>query len=94
MNYIVDAYLMIAASALSSSTVVRSLAGAAFPLFASQMYEKLNPRWATTLLGCIALVMVPIPVVLIKFGPRLRAQSKYAPSGPLVKKEVVGEDEV
>lgn len=40
--------------------------GAGFPLFATQMYEKLNPRWASTLLGCIALLMLPIPTVLIK----------------------------
>lgn len=79
-NYIVDVYLMISASALSSSTVVRSLFGAGFPLFARQMYETLNPRWASTVLGLIALAMVPIPVVLIKFGPTLRAMSKYAPT--------------
>ncbi|KDQ13828.1 hypothetical protein BOTBODRAFT_361706 [Botryobasidium botryosum FD-172 SS1] len=80
MNYIVDAYLRVAASALAASTVVRSLFGAGFPLFANQMYEKLNPRWASTLLGLIALLMVPIPFVLIKFGPALRAKSKYAPT--------------
>ena len=53
-NYTIDAYLAVAASALSAMTVVRSLFGAAFPLFATQMYETLNPRWASTLLGCIA----------------------------------------
>ncbi|KDQ13833.1 hypothetical protein BOTBODRAFT_188299 [Botryobasidium botryosum FD-172 SS1] len=80
MNYIVDAYLRVAASALAANTVVRSLFGAGFPLFANQMYEKLNPRWASTLLGCIALLLVPIPFVLIRFGPRLRMKSKYAPT--------------
>lgn len=45
-------------------TVVRSTFGAAFPLFAHQMYEALNPRWASTLLGFVALAMVPIPFVL------------------------------
>ncbi|KAJ2924999.1 hypothetical protein H1R20_g12101, partial [Candolleomyces eurysporus] len=82
INYIVDAYLFVAASALAANTFVRSIAGAVFPLFATQMYEALNPRWASTLLGLIALVMMPIPFVLIKFGPRLRRNSKYAPSKP------------
>ncbi|RXW18072.1 hypothetical protein EST38_g7778 [Candolleomyces aberdarensis] len=82
INYIVDAYLFVAASALAANTFVRSIAGAVFPLFATQMYEALNPRWASTLLGLIALVMMPIPFVLIKFGPRLRKNSKYAPSKP------------
>jgi len=82
-NYIIDAYLFVAASALSSSTVLRSSFGAAFPLFATQMFESLNPRWASTLLGCIGVIMVPIPLVLIKFGPTLRKRSKHAPSKPM-----------
>lgn len=77
-NFIVDAYLMNAASALAANTVCRSAAGAGFPLFATQMFEKLDPRWASTLLGFLALVMVPIPFILYKFGARIRAWSKHA----------------
>ncbi|KZO96212.1 MFS general substrate transporter [Calocera viscosa TUFC12733] len=79
-NYIIDAYLMVAASAMASSTVVRSTFGAGFPLFATQMFEKLDPRWASTLLGCIAILMIPIPVVLMRYGAYLRRKSKYAPT--------------
>ncbi|KAH8108013.1 MFS general substrate transporter [Cristinia sonorae] len=81
-NYIIDAYLFVAASALASSTVVRSLAGAGFPLFATQMYESLNPRWASTLLGFIAVLLAPIPFVLMRYGSTLRKKSKYAPMHP------------
>ena len=35
LNYIVDAYLMFAASAIAANTLLRSLAGAGFPLFGS-----------------------------------------------------------
>jgi hypothetical protein len=55
-NYIIDAYLMFAASALAISTVVRSAFGAGFPLFATQMYVELNPRIASTVLGAIAIL--------------------------------------
>ncbi|KAI0324201.1 MFS general substrate transporter [Cubamyces sp. BRFM 1775] len=85
-NYVIDAYLFVAASALSSMTVVRSLFGAGFPLFATQMYETLNPRWASTLLGCIAVVMAPIPFVLRAYGHHLRRNSKYSPTGHLPTK--------
>ncbi|EIW76467.1 hypothetical protein CONPUDRAFT_16955, partial [Coniophora puteana RWD-64-598 SS2] len=78
LNYIIDAYLIAAASALSANTIVRSCFGAGFPLFATQMYEKLGPQWASTLLGCIAVIMIPIPFVLIKYGTKLRAKSKFA----------------
>ena len=80
-NYIIDAYLFVAASALSALTVVRSLFGAGFPLFATQMYEALNPRWASTLLGCVAVLLAPIPFVLRLYGHHLRRRSKFAPTG-------------
>ncbi len=34
LNYIIDAYLMFAASAIAANTIMRSLFGAIFPLFA------------------------------------------------------------
>ncbi|OAX44363.1 MFS general substrate transporter [Rhizopogon vinicolor AM-OR11-026] len=81
-NYIIDAYLFVAASALAANTVIRSLFGASFPLFATQMYDRLGPQWASSLVGFIALIMMPIPFVLSKYGPILRLKSKYAPSKP------------
>lgn len=75
---------MAAASALASNTVVRSLAGAGFPvsslqlprnraffnvisqLFAGEMYKALGPQWASSLLGFVAVAMMPIPFVLMK----------------------------
>ncbi|KAF7436660.1 hypothetical protein PC9H_003493 [Pleurotus ostreatus] len=79
-TYIIDAYIMAAASALASNTVVRSLAGAGFPLFAGEMYKALGPQWASSLLGFVAVAMMPIPFVLMKYGPYLRKKSKYAPT--------------
>ncbi|TEB39025.1 polyamine transporter 1 [Coprinellus micaceus] len=70
-NYLVDAYLSVAASALASTTVIRSLFGAGFPLFAGEMYHALNPRWASTVLGLISVAMVPIPFVLHRSVARL-----------------------
>ncbi|KAG8857218.1 hypothetical protein FRB96_005893 [Tulasnella sp. 330] len=79
-NYIIDAYLMVAASALAASTVVRSIFGAGFPTFATQMYEKLSPRWASTLLAGITLILIPIPFILYRYGAHIRRTSKYAPT--------------
>ncbi|CAE6425089.1 unnamed protein product [Rhizoctonia solani] len=82
-NYIIDAYLMYAASALAISTVVRSAFGAGFPLFATSMYEKLNPRIASTVLALTALMetpVIPIPFILKKYGQVVRRKSKYSPS--------------
>jgi hypothetical protein len=85
INYTVDAYLFAAASALAASTVSRSIFGAVFPLFARQMFESLNPRWASTVLGIVAAAMIPIPIVLRRYGPYLRSRSRFAPTVPPTK---------
>jgi len=80
LNYIVDAYLMFAASAIAANTFLRSLAGAVFPLFATYMFNALGVNWAGTLLGCVAAVLAPIPLCFYLFGARIRKKSKFAPS--------------
>ena len=57
-------------------------------LFARQMFESLNPRWASTLLGFVAAAMIPIPIVLRRYGPHLRSKSKFVPNVPPVKSEI------
>lgn len=69
-----------AASAIAANTFLRSLAGAVFPLFAQYMFASLKVNYAGTLLGCVALVLVPIPVAFWKYGHKLRARSKFAPT--------------
>lgn len=60
--------------------MMRSMVGAVFPLFATQMFENMGIQWAGTLLGCIAAVMAPIPVFFLIYGPTLRGKSKLAPA--------------
>ncbi|OBT92280.1 hypothetical protein VE01_09528 [Pseudogymnoascus verrucosus] len=79
-NYLIDAYLMFAASAIAANTFLRSLAGAGFPLFARQMFKALGVNWTGTLLGCVATVLVPIPAAFWYYGERIRARSPYAPT--------------
>lgn len=80
LNYLVDAYLMFAASAIAGNTFLRSLAGAGFPLFSRYMFEGMGIQWAATLLGCIAVALVPIPVVFWLYGHKIRARSAFAPT--------------
>ncbi|ORY09082.1 major facilitator superfamily [Clohesyomyces aquaticus] len=80
LNYLVDAYLMFAASAIAANTFLRSLCGAAFPLFAQQMFQGMGIQWAATLLGCIALALVPVPVWFLLKGAKIREKSQYAPT--------------
>ncbi|KAF8649063.1 hypothetical protein AX16_006036 [Volvariella volvacea WC 439] len=79
LSYLVDTYLMYSASAFAANTVVRSAVAAAFPLFTTQMFLKLGVNWACTLLGLIALVLAPSPLLFMKYGPRIRSSSRFAP---------------
>lgn len=82
LNYLVDAYLMFAASAIAANTFLRSLCGAAFPLFARQMFEGMGIQWASTLLGILAALLVPVPVWFYLRGAKIREKSAYAPTFP------------
>ncbi|KAI0204038.1 major facilitator superfamily domain-containing protein [Astrocystis sublimbata] len=80
-NYLIDVYAPIANSAISGNTFVRSFFGAGFPLFAPYLYHGLGFPWATSLLGFLSIALAPIPIVLYKFGPRIRSWSKNTVSG-------------
>ena len=73
-----DAYTVYAASALCSNTILRSLFGAAFPLFAASMYHNLGIHWATSVPAFLALTFVPAPFLLFKYGHIIRKKCRYA----------------
>lgn len=85
LNYIVDAYLMFAASAIAANTFMRSIFGGIFPLFATYMFDGMGIQWASTLIGCVAVLLAPMPVVFYIFGKKIRARSKFAPAPDIVQ---------
>lgn len=78
LNYVVDSYQTYSASALAGVILVRNIVGAGFPLFATQMYNKLDYEWASSLLGFIAILLVPIPFIFFYRGEIIRLRSPWA----------------
>ncbi|KAL2830853.1 major facilitator superfamily domain-containing protein [Aspergillus cavernicola] len=78
LNYVVDSYQTYSASALAGVILIRNVVGAGFPLFATQMYERLGYEWASSLLGFIAILLVPIPFVFFYKGDAIRLRSPWA----------------
>ncbi|KAJ3542439.1 hypothetical protein NM208_g4099 [Fusarium decemcellulare] len=78
LNYLIDAYVIFAASILAANSVLRSLFGAAFPLFTKQMYENLGNKWASSIPAFLALACVPFPFLFYKYGHRIRMKCEYA----------------
>ncbi|KAH8814962.1 putative MFS multidrug transporter [Xylogone sp. PMI_703] len=79
VNFVVDCYKRESNSAFAVSSLLRGFAGTAFPLFASKMYDALGVNWATSVLGFATVLLVPIPFLFYKFGPRIRSKSRYTP---------------
>lgn len=80
LSYIIDVYLMHANSAIAANTLVRSLAGGGFPLFATAMYHNLGVDWATSLLGFLTVAFLPVPILFFIYGKKLRGLSRYSPN--------------
>ncbi|EPE06004.1 fluconazole resistance protein 1 [Ophiostoma piceae UAMH 11346] len=77
-NYLIDSYVIFAASVLAANTVLRSLFGAAFPLFTTYMYKNLGLHWASSVPAFLAVACVPFPFLFMKYGERIRRRCKYA----------------
>ncbi len=70
--YLMESYMRYAASALAANTVVRSIAGAVLPLCALEMYDALGLGWGNSLLGFIAVALIPVPFLIKRYGEKLR----------------------
>lgn len=47
------------------------------------MFAALGVNWTGTLLGAVAVVLVPIPVIFLIYGAKIREKSAFAPTKPL-----------
>lgn len=65
------------ASVTAANTVVRSLVGAFLPLAGRPLYSDLGLGWGNAVLAFIALVMVPLPFVFLKYGAWLRTHPRF-----------------
>jgi hypothetical protein len=78
MTYLVDAFTIYSASVIAANTVMRSLLGALLPLAGPSMYKALGLGWGNSLLGFIALAMLPLPYIFWKYGERIRTNPRFA----------------
>ncbi|KAF4332335.1 major facilitator superfamily transporter [Fusarium beomiforme] len=80
LTYLVDVYLMYAASAIAANTIARSACGAAAPLFTTQMFDVLGVGGGGSLIGGVATVLAIIPFLFYRYGKQIRIRSKFAPT--------------
>ncbi|KKK25308.1 MFS multidrug transporter [Aspergillus ochraceoroseus] len=78
LNYLIDTFQAVAASAVAANTFLRSIFAGCFPLFATAMFRNLGVPWASSVLGFIAVALIPIPYLFYIYGPRIRARGKWS----------------
>ena len=71
-TYTIDSFPQFAASGIAALTVSRSLFGAFLPLAGPSMYASLGLGWGNSVLGFIAIGLIPAPLLIYKFGGRIR----------------------
>ena len=77
MVYLVDCFgAEAAASALAANTLLRSIGGAFLPLAGPPLYNSLGLGWGNSLLGFLAVAMLPIPWVFFLYGEKIRLSRK------------------
>ncbi|KAL9937227.1 hypothetical protein V8E36_003636 [Tilletia maclaganii] len=70
--FLIDAFVPFSASAAACAVLVRSVLAAAFPLFAGRLYGRIGFGWGSSLLALVAILGIPVPIVLFRYGERLR----------------------
>ncbi|WWC68745.1 uncharacterized protein I206_102679 [Kwoniella pini CBS 10737] len=78
-NFLVDAFHPYSAAAIAGATAARSIVACILPLFASEMFQKLDWGWGNTLLACVAILGIPAPFIMFLHGKQLR--ERYAFQG-------------
>lgn len=71
-TYTIDSFPTFAASAVAALTVSRSLFGAFLPLAGPSMFAALGLGWGNSVLGFIAIALIPVPALIYKFGGKIR----------------------
>lgn len=66
-----------AASAMAAASCSRSLFGAVLPFAGRPMFNALGVAWACSLLGFVSLAFCVVPFIFIRYGDKIRANSKF-----------------
>lgn len=77
MAYVVDAFGLYSASAITALIVTRCLMGTFLPLGAQPAIQKLGYGWGMTILAAVSFAMIPIPLSVFRYGHKWRQTSKY-----------------
>lgn len=77
MNYVVDAFGIYSASAVTGIIVTRCLMSTFLPLTTVPLVDALGYGWGISVLAGFSLLLAPIPILLLRYGAHWRKVSSY-----------------
>ncbi|WFD42902.1 hypothetical protein MPSI1_001552 [Malassezia psittaci] len=94
MAYLGENFPRYMASVFASNGLFRAMVGGAFPLFATQMFDKMTLQGGCSMLGGMALFLLPVIVIFYTYGAKLRSMSKNAGMGEAQEEEDIEKGEM
>jgi fucose permease len=79
-SYVVDAFGLYSASAMTMVLISRCLGGTLLPLAIPPLIDALGLGYGFLVVAAICLAMVPFPAVIMRYGSRWRQNSAYTRS--------------
>jgi hypothetical protein len=85
--YVVDAFGLYSASAMTGVIVTRCLMSTFFPLAIEPLVGALGYGLGFTVLGAISLACAPVPVLVFRFGEKWRQRSLFTRDADLATED-------
>ncbi|KAK0703890.1 major facilitator superfamily transporter [Lasiosphaeria miniovina] len=77
MAYVVDAFGLYSASAMTGVIVVRCLVGTFLPLATAPLVDNFGYGWGFTVFAALSFAIAPVPALVMRYGARWRQKSDY-----------------
>lgn len=77
MTFITDAFGNYSASAMTAVLITRCLMGAFLPLAVPPLADEIGYGFAFLVLAGACLLLAPVPVLIMRYGPTWRQRSSY-----------------
>ena len=77
-SYVVDAFGLYSASALTGLLIARCLGGTLLPLAIPPLTDALGVGYGFLVVAAVFMVLMPVPLVVMRYGSRWRQNSVYS----------------
>lgn len=76
-SYVVDAFGLYSASAMTGLIISRCLMGSFLPLTAGPLVDRFDYGWGFTIAAAFPLILSPIPMLVMRYGIHWRQWSRF-----------------